>query len=188
MLNQQVPLLVKDVLGAQPDSAVRSRVVIVFRALGIAGDRLSDRYRDPTGTDDGAVREHGALAVENGIARERRVDAVVGNKRAFDVVDVAALVIVVERGTQCELAFDDRYIQHRFEGVAVLTAGRHGPAAVDARLELVEHGLVRDQSYRACHRAGAVKSALRTRQNLDPLHVGYIDVEIATADRHRLFV
>ena len=107
---------------------------------------------------------------------------------AGNIVDISALVVVVEHRTDCKLVLDDRNIHEHIASDAVVTALGHRIAAVEAGLELFQIGLVGDVADRAAHRTCAKQRTLRSGQHFDALEIGGVKIEIASDQRGRSVV
>ena len=117
------------------------RVVVVLRGRGVTGDGSSTTgIVTPPGPTTVPFTNCRALSVEHAVARKCRIDMPVSaDKRAFDIVDVAALVVVVQRCANRELvpSMIGMLIIASSELLSSPPFGR-GPAARRAGLEFVE--------------------------------------------------
>ena len=167
MLHQQVPVRI-DVPGqAQTRALIEAVIEIFFNQIGIDRGFVEDGVRGRLGL---------------------RVDGRVGGERAGHVVDIAALIDVVERGAEGQLVLDDRDIHIGLDAVRHLAVLGEGHGGVEAGAETVKLRLVGDQADRAGLRGRAIERALRSGQHLDPFKVGGVDVQVTARRGDRLFV
>ena len=105
-----------------------------------------------------------------------------------DVVDVAAVVIVIDDRADRQLVLDDRNVDHRVERAVGRTARSAAEAALDAAFELAELGLGGDVTHRTRLRTAAEQRALRAFEHFDALDVGHVDVGVVRRELHRLVI
>ena len=188
VLQQGRPVVIDGPLQAHPDTTIVRGIDVILDHGRVIGHFLDHRDVHTTGAHHRPVGKNGALRIVNTVPGERRVDGRVGLEGAFHVIDVTALVIVIQGRAEGQLVGNDRDIDHGFEGVRISTLMGLRVAARETGLELVQNGLVGDQAHGAGHGTGAVERALRTGQHLDSLHISDEDIQVATAGRDRLLV
>ena len=108
-------------------------------------------------------------------------------KCAEDVVDVAALVIVIDHAAHGEFV-GDRNVHRGVEAAVRSAVAGEAGHAFRVECEGGGIGLVRDVADGAGFRAAAEQRALRTFEHFDALHVDHVDVDVAGRELHRLFV
>ena len=102
---------------------------------------------------------------------------------ASNIVDIAALLVVIDDQTCCQLALDQRDVDEGVARSARRAALGHRIATIKAGLILGQVWLVGDVTHSAAHGARAKQGALRTGQHFDALKVNRIDIQVAA--RHR---
>ena len=178
------PVIAK--LEGRPDTAtdVRGIVVIVLNEAVIV-DRLASRrpIRAAGAVDDAGARfqrafneqrvAFGQSAWLTNMSVERYLVS------AGDVIDIAALLIVIDHHAHRELVFDDRDVDIGLTRDAILAALGQRVGAGEPGVEFLQIGLVRDVAHRAAHRACAEQGALRPGENFDALEIGGVHIKIA---------
>ena len=186
MLQQQIPFIIEFIERAKAEALIVRVVDIIFseRAI-IGGDEV----------DVGQVRA-GLKALASLIHRDAigpycsgspEASGFFDRQRATDIVDIAALAVIVDNAAQCEL-IRDRYVEHRLDAVAHLAAfGKRG-GRFEARIEASKRRLVGDQANSTGLRARAEERSLRAGEDFDALNISGIDVEVTARLSQRLFV
>ena len=191
---QQIPAVVDQVLEAGAETLV-SGVVEVVLDQGVVAARLVLHRVGAAGLGVAAIGELVPLGVaarrgedHTVVGGQGRVPVGIRSEGALDVVDVAALAIVEDQHPGGQLVLDQREVEHRAGIGAGVALGHIGRARLEGGGELVDHRFVGDQAHRARLGTRAEDRALGPRQHLDALHVGHIDVQVASTCSDRLLV
>ena len=109
-------------------------------------------------------------------------------ERRIDVVDIAAVVIVIDHCANGQLILDDRDIDHRVErGIGCATGGA-AKAAFHLAFDAVVLGLGRDVTHGTGLRTAAEQRTLRAFKHFDAFDIGNIDVGVVRRELHRLVI
>ena len=132
------------------------------------------------------MRGDGHSVLANG-ARGPEPRALAGVPRAGNIVDPAALAVVVDDAAQAE-RLADGHVQDDFEARTPAAAGDRIRAELRVAVELLKVRLVRDQADVAGLGTGPEQRALGTGEHLDARQVRRVHVDIAARLRQRLLV
>ena len=184
--HQQAPGIVEIPGRRNAYAAIRGLVEVLFDQRAVVGLQERDAAEVRARLEAGSQRadRHAVVAHRAGRAEPR---ALRGIARAGNVVDVAALLIVVGDAAQCE-GLGDGDVDHGFDIRVHVAFGDRTGAHLDAAVHVALVRLVRDQPDIAGLRTRPEQCPLRAREDFDALQVGGIDVEVAPRLRQRLLV
>ena len=174
-------------------AAVVIGVVVIVLDEGVVVDRLADRNLEAAGCAGG--RGHAIYHADAAFDRLGNQQRVAGGQTAraariprhavgaCHVIDIAALVIAVERQADAQLIGHDRDVDEAIDTKAGRAAFGSGGTAGKAGMKAAQIGLVGDVTDCPAHCVGAEQCALRAGQHFDAIKVSGANIEVTARGR-----